>query len=270
MASIKNICPPTAYQGGKQRIAKQIVDIICLKDRSFCDLCCGSGSLSIEMIRSGVSPSKITMVDAGPWGLFWSMIGNGIFDLEKFKSICADIPSSLDLVQKHMTYLSKQPADINTVYVFLLLQASSFGSKAIWINNNKWMNCSFRNYWLPTETSSRRSPVNPMMPMPGTLIKRVELICKEMLGVCGRHDAIENIEFEKDAIIYIDPPYVGTTAYGHSLDVLSFVSKLSNKFFVSEGKALSDNSIKIEGARKKGGISGDRKNNNEEWISEFN
>lgn len=66
---------PCAYQGGKQRISKDIVDIIfnkCYIDKNtkFFDLCCGSGAFSIELINRGILPENITMVDAGCFGAF--------------------------------------------------------------------------------------------------------------------------------------------------------------------------------------------------------
>ena len=46
--SIVKLLPPCAYQGGKQRLANQICDIIDEREGSdfvFYDLCCGSGAV---------------------------------------------------------------------------------------------------------------------------------------------------------------------------------------------------------------------------------
>ncbi|MEQ2561290.1 DNA adenine methylase [Sutterella wadsworthensis] len=65
-----NLLPPTSYQGGKQRLSKNIVDII-LKDNKnnidykIYDLCCGSGAISLELINRGINPEKIVMCDMG-------------------------------------------------------------------------------------------------------------------------------------------------------------------------------------------------------------
>ena len=61
---------PCSYQGGKQRLAKKIVDIIfeqneINEDTKFYDLCCGSGAITLELINRGIHPSNITMVDRG-------------------------------------------------------------------------------------------------------------------------------------------------------------------------------------------------------------
>lgn len=265
--SLIKIIPPTAYQGGKQRIAKNILEII-QPQGCFYDLCCGSGAVSIELVNQGFPIDQIIMLDKGPWGLFWKTIGDGTFDIEKFEHICSLIPQDRSEIKPYIENLSKQPAHIDTPYVFLLLQAASFGSKAIWIENDRWMNCSFRNYWMPTATSNRRSPVNPMMPLPETLLQRVKLIHTSMKGVRGIHGDIEEFFPNHDGTIYIDPPYSGTTMYGYNFDVVQYAKKLPGRCFVSEGKPLSETSFLISTGRAKGGISGERKRTaNEEWLS---
>jgi len=112
----------------------------------------------------------------------------------------------------------------------LLLQSASFGAKPIWISQfgtNKWENCSFRNYWQPTLTSNRRSPVNPMMPMPETLLERAKLICKKMKGVIGIKTSACIMHPEENTVIYIDPPYKGRTKYMMDMDGIKW-----GKFFL--------------------------------------
>lgn len=270
---VKDLKIPCAYQGGKQRISADIVDIL-LKDNKidentkFYDLCCGSGAISIELVKRGIKPYNITMLDASPWGLFWTKIGSMDFSISKFVDLVNRIPKDVSEIQSHIKKLSKQPANIDTEYVFLLLQASSFGSKAIWMNDNKWQNTSFRSYWLPTETSKRRSPVNPMMPMPNTLLDRVREISFQMAGVNGMNCNIQDfIDFDENSVIYIDPPYQDTTSYGFSFDIEAYISKINKKVYISEGHEMFGNGVLISGSRAKGGISGERKSKNEEWLN---
>lgn len=267
---------PCAYQGGKSRIAKKIVDIIFKENKineytKFYDLCCGSGSISIELINRGVKPQNIIMLDKSPWGLFWQTVGNGEFDIEKFAEYIDNIPSDASKIQTHIKELYRQPANIDTVYKFLLLQASTFGSKAVWLkSDSEWSTSSFRNYWTPTETSSRRSPVNPMMPMPNTLKNRVDSIVSKMKGVKGIYGNIESLtDFESNSVIYIDPPYQNTTGYGYKFNILEYVNKLNKNAYVSEGVKISETAHLISGSRSKGGISGNRKSTNEEWLNVF-
>ena len=59
---------PCTYQGGKQRLASQIVDCIfknsvITEDTVFYDLCCGSGAITVELINRGISSKNIVMLD---------------------------------------------------------------------------------------------------------------------------------------------------------------------------------------------------------------
>ena len=216
------LVPPCSYQGGKQRLAKKIVDIIFEQNEineytKFYDLCCGSGAITLELINRGINPNNITMVDSGVYGAFWESVSNNEFDINIFKKEIDKLPS-VDKIQEYLQSLSN--SDVNTEllqYHYLLLQSGSFGSKQIWIENNKWKNNSFRSYWLPTETSSRRSPVNPMMPMPNTLYSRVSNIIDCIGGAINAINSdISKLKwcFDKNSIVYIDPPYKNTTGYG--------------------------------------------------------
>jgi len=284
MVIIAKLTIPCAYQGGKQRIAKQVVDIILQyinNDNNnsgnikFYDMCCGSGAISIELVNQGFNPDNIIMVDASPWGLFWRQIGDGTFSMYIFKYWIDSVPKDISKIQEYIKELSKNlihKTQLDISYIFLLLQASSFGSKSIWIKNNKWRNASFRNYWLPTETSSRRSPVNPMMPMPNTLYQRVQDLSFGMEGVKGCYGDCNDIHIENNSIIYIDPPYDKTTKYGFEFDYMKFIEKYKNNniILLSEGIVLSDNNYNLTDRRSKGGISGERKKKaNEEWLNVF-
>jgi len=270
LGSIKLI-PPVTYQGGKQRIASQIIDQINPSSQTFFyDLCCGSGSISIELANRGYLPSKIYMLDKSPWGIFWQMVGNGGFDLSKFAAYCDSVPKNRSDIKSFMQELFDKPINGDFVYIFLLLQAGTFGGAAVWTEDGKWKKSGgFRNYWIPTEKSNRRSPVNPMMPLPGTLFYRVEQICKSMFGVTGHYGDIYEI-LPENGIVYIDPPYHGTAFYGHSFNVLGYVSAIRAKCFISEAVPLSAKSHLISTGFKKGGMSGRRQSLHEEWVSEFN
>ena len=281
---------PCSYQGGKQRLAKQIVDIFYKEnnindDTKFFDLCCGSGAISLELINRGFNPNNITMIDNGCFGQFWQDIANGEFDLDIFKREIENLPS-LENIQSYLKKLSDLPVDEDKmVYHYLLLQAGAFGSKQIWIENNKWKNNTFRSYWLPTETSNRRSPVNPMMPMPNTLYNRVEAIVEQLSGsiIASREsvfDAVYRIDEErnkgnKNIIIYIDPPYANTTGYKETFDIYSLEGQIwsTSPIYISEGYKMqgASESYLLSVGRTKGNISGEaKKKPTEEWLNRFN
>ena len=276
------LVPPCSYQGGKQRLAKKIVDIIfeqneINEDTKFYDLCCGSGALTLELINRGIHPSNITMVDSGVYGTFWNSVANDEFDMNIFKQEIDKLPS-VDKIQSYLQRLSNLSVNKDLLeYHYLLLQSGSFGSKQIWVENDKWKNNSFRSYWTPTETSNRRSPVNPMMPMPNTLFDRVKNIVDYMAGSINAINLdISKIEwhFDKNSIVYIDPPYKNTTGYGFNFDYEEFI--INNwayvNIYVSEGYKMDnvEDAILLSKGRAKGSISGDiKKKPTEEWLNIF-
>ena len=282
MLKMGKLIPPCSYQGGKQRLAKQIVDIIFEQNEinektKFYDLCCGSGAITLELINRGIHPSNITMVDSGVFGAFWSSVANNKFDMKIFEQEINKLPDTPE-IQGYLQKLSNIPVDLNLLeYHYLLLQSGSFGSKQIYIENSKWKNNSFRSYWLPTETSNRKSPVNPMMPMPSTLYDRVRNIVEHIGGdINAINMDISKIQwhFDKNSIVYIDPPYKNTTGYGNGFDYEKFV--INNweytNIYVSEGYKMNntENVILLSSGRKKGNISGEtKKKPTEEWLNIF-
>ena len=278
MIFIKNIklTPPCSYQGGKQRLAKKIVDIIYEEtnideNTKFYDLCCGSGAISLEMINRGFNPNNIVMVDKGVYGSFWLEVANDEVELEKLKKLVDNIPSKEEC-KKHLENMSKEFNKDNFVYQYLLLQSGSFGGKEIYLENNKWKHHGFRDYWLPTATSVRRSPCNPMQPNHNELYKRVEDINTYLSGTIRViNDSIERfLEYEdikENSIIYIDPPYQNTTGYSNNLDIKEIIHKIKNTpLFVSECQTLSDNYRFVTKGKSKGNITGVVKNKRKDDI----
>ena len=277
----QKLVSPCSYQGGKQRLAKQIVDVIfeqneINEDTKFYDLCCGSGAITLELINRGVNPQNITMVDASMWGKLWEAIANNKFKLDIFKNEIDKLPE-ISEINKYLKEINNNKIIKELdIYHFLLQQAGSFGSKYIDSNGDNWLNSTFRNYWTPTKTSNRRSPVNPMMPMPNTLFQRTELIVKSISGdIKAIHSKIENIDwcFDNNSIVYIDPPYKNTSGYNHDFDYEDFI--INNRcvnIYVSEGYKMScsDDSILLSKGRTKGNISGDvKKKPVEEWLNVY-
>jgi len=270
---------PVTYQGGKQRLAIQIIETMAVpKAATFFDLCCGSGAVSLALVERGHDPTRICMVDQGPWGLFWESVGTGQFDMQRFREVAALLPDDPKAIKTVIERLHREtPAPSDVPYVFLLLQAAAIGGTAVSIENGRWKRGSgYRDFWLPTETSSRRSHVNPMMPMPETIITRVAEIVERMKGVgaaCG-DAALTRVGARAargyDAFAYIDPQYEGTTGYPYSIDAVATAKAIGCPCWVSEGRALSEGAVCLSKGRSKGGITGERKKAaNEEWLSPF-
>lgn len=268
-----------AYQGGKTKVANKIYEHITQqhgKDITLIDMCCGGGSVSIEFINNGLHPENIYMFDSGAIGAFWQQVSEGSFDLDYFKLLIEKIPKDLKMIKGFMEDLSKIEYEYvgEVVCEYLLLQASSFGGKQIYDEGRKFGNTSFRNYWLPTETSSRKSPVNPMMPMPETLLKRVVNVVDIMQAIKAAHTYAENIDFskiasDKELVVYIDPPYKGTTGYKDNIDLQKIINNakvVNATVYISEYYPLSDDFTLLY-ETSKGGISGNRKGSMTEYLS---
>lgn len=281
---MKKLEIPCSYQGGKQRLAKQIIDIICSENiindnTKFYDLCCGSGAVTLELLNRGFNPNNVVMIDSGCMGAFWMSIANDEFDLDEFRVEIDKLPAA-DQIQSYLKDLSKRPVNKNLmIYHYLLLQAGAFGSKQVGINDDKWITPGFRNYWMPTETSNRRSSVNPMMPMPETLYSRVKEIVTQLNGliVASQEDVFQSLcrlENTDNTIVYIDPPYLHTTGYGQKFNIYKLVekTKYQHPLYISEGFKMdgATRSYLLSSGRKKGNISGDvKKPPVEEWLNVF-
>ena len=263
-----DLVPPCSYQGGKQRLALQLAEII--EDREgedfiFYDLCCGSGAVSLEMINRN---HNVIMVDKGPFGAVWEKIGKGEFDLHILKSEIDKLPER-EQMGEYLRKLSEQPIDFDLyVYQYLLLQSGAFGGKQIWNIGDKWCNNTFRNYWKPTETSNRKSPVNPMIPMPETLYSRIsDIVEYGTKYITAYHkDVLDMVDIinkdMRNIVVYIDPPYMNTTGYFNNFDIYELVNKLDKRLpiYVSEGVVLDNaEGIVLSNGRKKGNISGNVK-----------
>ena len=282
---------PCSYQGGKQRLAKQIVDIFYAENKideytQFYDICCGSGAISIELLNRGVKSKNIHMMDKSPWGLVWKMIGEDTFRLDVFKEFVDSIPKDITKIKQYAVDIINKPVDTDMIpYHFLFLQSCAFGSTATWIEGDKWCKAGgLRDYWLPTETSNRRSPVNPMMPMPDNLYKRVKLLCEKAKGLNGYcmdvFDFLYILDEEWDIknngnlIIYIDPPYQNTQQYGYSFNIYELEARIWNNvpIYISEGIEMerAKKTYLLSSGRAKGNINGKTKKKPvEEWLNKY-
>jgi len=275
------LLPPCSYQGGKQRISQQVVDHILSNtttddSTTFFDVCCGSGAITAELLNRGVAPEQIVMIDISSWGALWVMIGSGQFELATFKGYLDLVPEDKTQIHAFATELATQPASVDEVYKYLVLQACSFGGKQIWRDGDVWRNAFFRRHWLPTASSVRQSPANPMQPGPQNLYERVAKLVDRAVGVRARQADVSAIlleDYDARSVIYVDPPYLNTTAYGFDFDIAQFVESVQAKnpatLFVSEAAPVSPEAIRINASGPRGGVSGNRRVAHEEWLSSF-
>lgn len=284
---------PTAYQGGKQRIARNIIDImfpneVLSENENFYDLCCGSGAITLELFNKyNTLPKNTTMIDNSLWGDFWECVSNGNFIIDRFQDYLKDIPEDKSKIIDFVKQLvSENPYDgvFNShIYKFLIIQSNAFGGTPVWIENDKWKKGGgYKDYWLPKEHTNRQSPVNPFAPMPDEMYNRVGNILWELDGFIDgkKSDVMNHTEFPEQSIIYIDPPYINTTNYGKSnFNIYDWIEQVShiNKnitVYISEGFKMENvsESFMLSGKRTKGNIYNTPGNNHvghEEWLNKF-
>ena len=266
------IRPPVTFQGGKQRLAPAIIDIIKpLPDEPFSDLCCGSGAVTIEAVSRGHEPRLVTMVDNGPWGQVWEEVGAGRFSLDALERVAAAVPTKVEHQAGFLAELFKQPATIDTTATFLVLQAGSFGGAAVVRKPNDTWYGHPRKMWISEKDPRKRT--GTMMPATTEIQRRMQVVCDLLLGVQVRSECFANTA-EMTGTVYIDPPYAGFRSYNNRkvpiYDFGSIAKKHARaKVWVSEARALSSTAYLLTDAagRKMGGISGTRKTANEEWLS---
>src|SRR3546814_4309702 len=86
---------PCAYQCCKQRFAAQSVDLLLGANPGpntrFYDLFCGSAAFSIELVKRGIEPSRIFMLVISSWGVFWTAICSGTFDMDVFDQFLSEL-----------------------------------------------------------------------------------------------------------------------------------------------------------------------------------
>jgi len=265
-----HLIPPVSYQGGKRRQAPEIVRHMALDPETpFYDLCCGSGAVSLELISRGHNPAKITMVDAGPWGDVWRLVGAGEFGVSALEQVAQPLLRA----RKHdpaipnlLARLAEDypPSHRLAPYAFLLMQSGAFGCKAISVFSERWR--------IPgwSTPGDRQHP--PLIPEPDVLLGRMDIICRYGKGITGIKACATSLLPQAGAVVYVDPDYKGSTSYGHSLNPAEVTSLWAeNAVYVSEQIPLSS-SARLIRSRKRGGITGLSTNKvaTTEYLSLFN
>jgi len=246
------LVPPVTHHGGKLRYASHIWDVIVQHhalsgNTRFVDVCCGSGAVTFEAIRRGIPPGRCLMIDAGPYGLVWEAIAHGQFDMDRLGALCDQVPSDMRQVHDWLVALSKQPVDVghppfsygSAPYVYLLLQSGAWGGKQVGIRDGCWLTPGFGDYWVPQAISLAHGISIALHVSPDSLKQRMEHLVAGWSGIRAWWGDAASFDYQvdTDTIIYIDPPYEGTTRYADSFDWRTLAG-LPCDVFVSERKPL--------------------------------
>lgn len=266
MASL--LVPPVGYQGSKRILAPAILDVIRPDLRApFWDLCCGGAAVGLEAVRRGLAPRHLMLVDHGPWGEVWRDIGQGRFDLATFRELLADLPSEARQ-HDHLHWLARQPVTARTrPAVFLVLQAASFGGRAMRWEEGRWKPTNWRRPWTGVR-KGRIEHAAIISPRPDLIRARVEALCEALEGMRGVHGDVRDVR-PTAGVAYLDPPYRDMEHdYGASrFDALAYAQSLAIPCWISEARRLTPTAHRLHARYAYRGIHGGRQRPRDEWLS---
>lgn len=208
------------YRGQKTRFAEVILSHMPIGDKTrLWDVCAGSGAVALAAAARGVPAKNITLVERGAWGLFWTALASGTFDLARFQAWLDRIPIDQHDVPDFMRGLfAARCSELDAPYVFFLLQAASVHGSAFGFVQEEggvgWTGSySCAKYFVPTETSVRRYPTR-VMPLPEELMRRVRRASELLRGATVIHGDVAGRAIPlPGTVMYVDPPYPGTKGY---------------------------------------------------------
>ena len=268
---------PTGYKGSKRAIAGVIAaEIIATDPPHVYDLCAGSGAITLALIAAGYPVAQITMVEAGPWGMFYTEASEGGLCMGNLRALLLD-------------EMPKDPRDVAAwvegdvalrdpgAEEFIVLQAASYGSTPVWHDGERWRrgatsaNRAYkaRSYWEPGPLSKEKHPRGTIF-NPSKIIDSVadiDVMCRG-LGVIWGEVSLVSGEYQP-ATCYMDPPYAGDSGYGWTVDVDAVLAAAPRPFLMSEGIAWPGaTSARQIGLRRGGAVSAGSARR-QEWLSTF-
>lgn len=239
-----------SYIGGRKTQAGKILSKINYFNASrFYDMCCGSGQISMALVKRGFSAKRITMVDNGLWGDVWSRIGSGTFDLLKFADIC----DQFNTYHSIKDWCEQTRYSKNAVYHFLILQACSFGGRPVIVKNRKFKVYGYRDRIQPN-----------IYRLYGRVKEAVELL----RGVEGLKSDVLKVSPVEDAVLFFDPPYSPDQPYYQDNTLtIDKIKKKFNKFYCMYPEQLSDRVVDFSQKSFRAGVTGKRKALRSEYLS---
>lgn len=206
---------PFAYPGGKDKICRQIIDLLPVRD-IFVDVCGGSGVITINR-----EPSRVLDVYNDRWSGVTSFF-QCLRDPDKYKLLVDMINMSVHS-REDFLYCKENYANMNHDVV---LRACMF-----YIMMSKSFACMGRN-WARSVNSKT------------SFYKSIELDHWRMLHTIFSRVQVENLDWEAcladydgpNSVFYIDPPYPGTfqAIYKHKFTD-EMHEKMCKKIFTTKG-----------------------------------
>lgn len=164
--------------------------------------------------------------------------------------------------------------DTDTAYAIahLFLQRLSFSGKAVGVTNGRWVSPGFnRTSAYGVAATSRFGEVKPQIP---GLIRVLDALNLKEVEAEVRQEAARFTPISGPTLVYIDPPYAGTTAYPDGTLTRDEVLQLARAWaavgasvMISESEPLPLPGWKSARIRTGKNMTAPFKNKNEEWLT---
>lgn len=220
--------PPASYQGSKRlqgpRIAQEILAGGLPPTGRVYDLCCGSGCVSLALVDAGVPASRLVMVDAGPWADVYASIGRGTFPMATLLAIVQRLPRTRGDQPEFLRHLKDlQLSAHGRLAAFVVLQAGSFAGMAV----------------TEVDGMYRAPGFSFKMGMLSQTYDRVARLQRRLRGLTALRCPVSEVPLDDAAIVYVDPPYEGTTGYrGLTVDLPDIVRRAPCPVYISEARVV--------------------------------
>ena len=130
--------------------------------------------------------------------------------------------------------------DIEFAAVFLVLQTLNYRSKPMLIKGDEWRHAGLdRTMAYGIAGTERFQAVNPQLP---PMARRLQAL--DTSRITAHHGRVEDLDVIPGSVLYLDPPYLGTTGYADELSRDSVEATVSRwaaagcRVGVSEGEVL--------------------------------
>lgn len=275
----EQLLPPCAYMGGKRVQAPTLRRMMMVpQDAPFYDLCCGGGAVTLEMVTKGKPPELCTMVDGGPWGIFWREIGRGTYDLDRLLAHMRRLPEHAEHWMPALKEIAKEPCPEDEVpYLFPIVQAAAFGGTPVgwadgyFVGVSRMATHHVKPHKLPTGKldSLVRRRGHIVIPPLRNVYERIVRLKRHMAGMTGVHGYVQQVTPVPGSVVYIDPPYEGTAGYNDlDLDVVAEARRMGVPTYVSEARPLTETARRVP-SRYRAKVNGKALVSTAEWLSLF-
>lgn len=185
--------PPMPYMGSKARYAHAIAELYGL-----------------------TKPDEVLLVDPGPWGEAWQCLLSPTVRpalIARVEALVKEDPRQLfDRLRKESVHNLSM---VERTARFLVLQRLAFSGKGLSVRpDGTWIDPGFQETAAYGRAGTERfGEVKPLLPKLSAKLGQLPLVESLRARACSALE-IEPPYDASDWVVYIDPPYRGTTGYG--------------------------------------------------------